>query len=179
MLNASQKNRIVNSYARILADILNNDEKNDLLSALKEMIKDIDMSKFNINPIILQKYKIVIDTVNKAIDTKDNLQKFLSTILTRRYGYLLPDMLEVVERKMLKKRKKKIDVFSIEKLSNDICKDISEAVSREQTDNIEIVYHIDKSMKKGNIKFVANGNVCILSINNSLKKILDANFNSL
>ncbi len=173
MLNSSQRNRIVSSYAHTLADIIGNKSDDaSCISLLKKIVNDIDMSKFCIKPTMFRKYKSTMSAIRVTIDEKDDIQKFLLMLLSRRYGHLLPDILDVAESKLLKEKKKKINVFSNAKLSDSTTKEINSMI-RSQIGDAEIVHCIDKTMKKGDIKFIANGNVCTISIDNILKKILN------
>ena len=167
MLNATAKNKIVNSYALVLMDILSdNKDALNILNSLNDSIKkDVKFANFVVNPDVLQQYNKILGDLNKSFDKKDELCSFINQIAKRRYLMFLGDIIEKTKDNMKNVFKnKKVIVYSCAELCNDV-KGFINNVIKEKIGDVEIEYDIRKNVKANTVDFVSDGQICSIDLN--------------
>ena len=175
MIGAIQKSRIVNSYSHVLLSIiLEQKDYQNILSELKNVFSDCEISK-NITPIELKEYKKVISNLFKNVDKNDELQKFIYTILSRRYGFLMNDIINTTKSLLQDKLNLKIiKVVSRFGLNKEIKDNIENTIKIQIGNDVKIIYEIDKKMDDNEIEFISKDYVYklnLLSFANDVLKI--------
>ncbi len=171
MLSPIKKRQIIASYSNVLADVFLKDNYYDNLAELKNISTFLKKNNSNgsFTPEELRKYKTMVNDILSKSDKNNEIQQFLMTILKRRYGFLLSDIIENTEIKLQNKlQKTKFCIRTSEEISDKLKKNIENTISK-QIEKSEIKYEIDRNIKKDNIDFISNGNVCSLNLNFFLK----------
>ena len=179
MLKETQKNKIVASYSKVLADIIHKQRKTP-----EEIIRDLentvsflgDIIKNEVSPLNYSAYKKAMSEVQKTLNSRadnDEIIKFLSFLLQRKYGFLLPNILEKITCQLQNKNgTTKIDVYSKVCL-NDKIKDNVKKVINAQVENVEISFKISPHVAPNGIEFVSNGKLCVLNLQQITNRILN------
>ena len=175
MISISQKGKIISSYSNVLADILkSNNYTIEDFHSLKDVILSIDRKAFEVNPFNVNKYGEFLLNSKQSVNTTDEVGKFIFFLLSRRYGELLIDIINVTEEKM----KEKYGICNITICSNNgledsvkkkIEKEISSKISNK---NIKFIYKIDRNISDGNIDIISNEKICSLNLDKDLKLLL-------
>lgn len=174
MLTAEKKRQIVNSYSKVLIDILtsSSDCVNDFNECKTAFALLSDKCDLNINPLETREYKHSLTEIEDKINITSEIQKFLFTILKRRYGFLLKEIIDNVENDMQDKlNRKKVVVLSQNELSNHLKSVIEKEIIR-QVSNVVIEYKINKGIAKDSIDFLSNGNISSVNLKELMKKYL-------
>lgn len=169
-----QKNQIVSSYAKTLVEILTssnncNSEFKDLQKASNEL-KTVD--NLIVTPDILRSYKDIIRKISSETNENSSIQCFLLTILKRRYGFLLPEIVKNAKEK-LKNRLNQTEfcIYSGKELPDDVRKKIQDIING-QIENSEVEFKINKNITDDSIDFVSNGKICSLNLQKFLKNFI-------
>lgn len=175
MILISQKGKIISSYSNVLVNILKsyNYTLEDFYS-LKNIILSIDRKAFEVNPFNVNKYKEFLLNSKKSINTTDEVGKFIFFLLSRRYGELLVDIINITEEKM----KDKYGICNITICNNDNLEDsVKKKIEKEislkiSNKNVKFIYKIDRNISDGNIDIISNEKICSLNLNKDLKSLL-------
>ena len=174
MLTATQKNQIINTYAKALTDILMsssncNSEFEDLQKVSNELKT---VNNLIVTPDILKSYKNIICKISSETDKNSSIQCFLLTILKRRYGFLLPEIVKSVKAKLKNElNQAEFCVYSCKELSDDVKKNIQNTINS-QIGNSEIEFKINKNITDDSIDFISNGKICSLNLQKFLKNFI-------
>ena len=175
VLSTMRKSQIISSYSDVLADIVLSSENysNLFIDVKKALQKLSDVNNFIVNPFILAKYKNAVANISKEVNDGDELQKFLLTILKRRYVFLLPEIIKNVEAKLQDKiNSVKVCVYSRNQLSLELKKSVESEINK-QLGNVDIEYKISRNIPDESIDFISNGNICSLNLKELSNKFLD------
>jgi len=173
MMAVARRRQIVNSYSKVLADILIcSENKESFFQELYNFVDKIDNQSFSVNPLIYNKYRNAIKDITCSFNITNEVQKFVLLILKRHYGCLLGEIIEQTKQ-LLNNKLHRTEVFVLSK--NELSAQMKQKIEKEisnQIDNVEIEYKIDTSIKENCINFMSNGNICCLD----LKKISEKFF---
>ena len=179
MLKEIQKNKIVASYSKVLTALVQKQQREPekMVEEIESAIHGLgDIAKNEVSPLNYSAYKKAICAVNKTRDdnTDDNeIIKFLLFVLQRRYGFLLPNILEKTKHELQNKNGiTKVDVYSKTYL-NDKMKDNIKQVIEAQIENAKISFKNNSNISTNSIEFVANGKICVLNLQQITNKILN------
>ena len=176
MIGAIQKSRIVNSYSHVLLSIiLEQKDYQNTLNDLKNVFSDRKISK-NITPIELKEYKKVLNNLFKNVDKEDTLQKFIYTILSRRYGFLMNDIIYKTEKLLQDKLSLKIvKVVSQFEINKEMKDNIENTIKTQIGNDAKIIYEIDRKIDDNEIEFISKDFVYrlnLLSFTNDVLSII-------
>ena len=106
MLSLTDRARIVNSYSTVLTGILSSRaDFEEVLDGLKTCAANDNFSDLHVSPANVKEYRKLLKEMLTNIDVGDALQKFVFTLLSRRYLNLLGEIVAATEHKMRKQLK--------------------------------------------------------------------------
>ena len=174
MLTTAQKSQIVNSYAKALVGILTsssncNSEFENLQKSVNEL-KTVD--NLIVTPDMLKDYKNIMYRISSETDKNSSIQCFLLTVLKRRYGFLLPEIVKNAKAKLKNElNQTEFCVYSGKELPDEVKKNIQDTVNS-QIGNSKIEFKINKNITDNSIDFVSNGKICSLNLQKFLKNFI-------
>ena len=174
MINLANRNKIVSSYANVLVSIL--EKSNDasaILNEIKDSIKNIDTSKLVVNHSNIKEYKQIDKILKTKTDNNSELSKFFYRIFTRRYCFLLENIVKKAEEIM----KNELDycnvVVSSKNAINDIMQQNILKVLKSETDkDIKIAYQQNQNLDEDEIEIKTNDKICVISVQSVVKSVL-------
>ena len=175
MMSVSQREKIVNSYSKILSDIvLNHQNARQYFLEMKNICDEIKIDKICANPMNIKEYKNTLAVIKENICNDDELQKFLFLVLNRKYGILMREIIKKAEYDISKKLStNNVIVSSKKELSNDVKDSVSRIImDNSNTEHVSIRYTINANMADGDIEIVSNGKICVLDVNNAVRAVL-------
>lgn len=181
MLSLTDKSRIVNSYSNVLTGILSSRaDFEEVLNGLKSCIENEKLSDLQISPVNVKEYKQLLKSLLLSVDVGDNLQKFVFTLMSRRYLNLLGEIVSASEHKMRKMLKyDTIIVVSGKELDARMQQQIMDVIEKQTGKKSNVIYKQDARIEGDNIELRANGNVCVLNVLQLTKSIFSVQKNSL
>ncbi len=175
MMSIVQKEKIINSYSRVLAEIIKESNVSfEDFCTLKNALLDISKDVININPFTAKKYKELVLKIKSNLDDQDKIQNFLFSIISRKYVNLIKDVFLSAEQELK-------SVFSIcnvvvnskNELSDKLKQKIEENIKKNSPyKSVNITYNISNNINDDNIEIISNGKICILSIEQYTKSLL-------
>lgn len=175
MLSLTDRARIVNSYSNVLAGILSSRaDFGEVLNGLKKCVADDKFSGLYISPANVKEYRKLLKEMLLNIDVGDALQKFIFTLLSRRYLNLLSEIVTATEHKMRKQLKyNTITVLSNNELDKSVKEEIARIIEKQTSKKSNIIYKQDVRVRGDTIELRANGNVCVLNIMQLVRNVFD------
>ena len=175
MLSLTDKARIVNSYSTVLTDILSSrTDFEEVLNGLKACAANDIFNYLHVSPANVKEYRKLLKEMLSHIDVGDILQKFVFTLLSRRYLNLFGEIVSATEHKMRKQLKRNtITVLSSKELSMAVKDEIAGVVEKKVGKGNNIIYRIDARVYGDTIELRANGNVCVLNIMQLVQNVFD------
>ena len=179
MLKEIQKNKIVASYSKVLVGLIQKQQRKpeEIVKEIKNAVLCLgDITKNEVSPLNYSAYKKAMFKINESISddtSNDEIVNFLSFLLQRKYGFLLPNILETAKNDIQNKNGTiKVEVFSKVFLDDKIKNDIKKIIEN-QIENAEISFKTNPNILSNSIEFVANGKICILNLQQITNKILN------
>ncbi|MBR1429269.1 MAG: F0F1 ATP synthase subunit delta [Rickettsiales bacterium] len=175
MLSLTDRARIVNSYSTVLTDILSSrTDFEEVLNGLKACAANDIFNCLHVSPANVKEYRKLLKEMLSHIDVGDTLQKFIFTLLSRRYLNLFGEIVSATEHKMRKQLKRNtITVLSSKELSRAVKDEIAGVVEKKVGKGNNIIYRIDARVHGDTIELRANGNVCVLNIMQLVQNVFD------
>lgn len=173
-MNLASRKKIVSSYANVLVSILQKtDNKSAILNEIKESIKGIDTAKLMVNPSNVKEYKQIDKILKSKTDNNDELSKFFYRIFTRRYCFLLENIVKKAEEIMKNELNYCNVVVSSKNAINDIMKQNIVKVLKSETDKeIKVVYKQNQNLNEDEIEITTNDKICVISVQSVVKSVL-------
>lgn len=176
MMSIVQKEKIINSYSRVLIEII--EECNvsfEDFCILKSAFLEINKNNIiNINPLTIKKYKELVMNIKSNVNFQDKMQNFIFSLISRKYINLIKDIFLSAEKQLKGVFSIcNVMVYSKNELSSQIKQKIEENIRNNsifRTTNI--VYNISNSINSDNIEIISNGKICVLSIEQYIKSLL-------
>lgn len=175
MISNVQKKKIVHSYSKVLTDIVcSSDNAEKYLSTIRKICDQLQISKLVVNQLNINEYKRTLNSMKMKVDKNDNFQKFLFTLLNRKYGALVDDIIETVAKNISKKLSKNtIIINSKNEILNHTKETINSIITNlNNSKNIDVEYNIDRRMQDDNIEIISNGKICLLDTKLAIKNAL-------
>ena len=175
MLSLTDRARIVNSYSTVLTDILSaRADFEEVLDGLKTCAANDKFNNLHVSPANAKEYRKLLKEMLTTIDVGDALQKFVFTLLSRRYLNLLYEIVSATEHKMRKQLKRNTIIVLSGKELNDLVRDeIANVIEKKVGKVNNIIYKQDARVQGDTIELRANGNVCILNIMQLVRNVFD------
>ena len=175
MLSLADRARIVNSYSTVLTGILSSRaDFEEVLNGLKTCARDNNFSSMHVSPANVKEYRKLLKEMLINIDVGDTLQKFIFTLLSRRYLNLLGEIVAATEHKMRKQLKRNtITVLSGNELDKSVKDEIAGVIEKKIGKWNNIIYKQDVRVRGDTIELRANGNVCVLNIMQLVRNVFD------
>ena len=175
MLSLTDRARIVNSYSTVLTDILSaRADFEEVLDGLKTCAHNNNFSSMHVSPVNVKEYRKLLKEMLTTIDVGDALQKFVFTLLSRRYLNLLYEIVSATEHKMRKQLKRNTIIVLSGKELNDLVRDeIANVIEKKVGKVNNIIYKQDARVQGDTIELRANGNVCVLNIMQLVRNVFD------
>ena len=175
MLSLTDRARIVNSYSTVLTDILSaRADFEEVLDGLKTCAANDKFNNLHVSPANAKEYRKLLKEMLTTIDVGDALQKFVFTLLSRRYLNLLGEIVSATEHKMRKQLKRNTIIVLSGKELNDLVRDeIANVIEKKVGKVNNIIYKQDARVQGDTIELRANGNVCILNIMQLVRNVFD------
>ena len=175
MLSLTDRARIVNSYSTVLTGILSSRaDFEEVLNGLKTCARDNNFSSMHVSPANVKEYRKLLKEMLINIDVGDTLQKFIFTLLSRRYLNLLGEIVAATEHKMRKQLKRNtITVLSGNELDKSVKDEIAGVIEKKIGKWNNIIYKQDVRVRGDTIELRANGNVCVLNIMQLVRNVFD------
>ncbi|GEM_PF-2771948 len=175
MLSLTDRARIVNSYSTVLEGILSSRaDFEDILDGLKNCAANDKFNDLRVSPANVKEYRKLLKEMLINIDVGDTLQKFIFTLLSRRYLNLLGEIVAATEHKMRKQLKRNtITVLSNKELDNSVKEEIAGVIEKKIGKGNNIIYKQDARVHGDTIELRANGNVCVLNIMQLVRNVFD------
>ena len=175
MLSLADRARIVNSYSTVLTGILSSRaDFEEVLNGLKTCARDNNFNGMHVSPANVKEYRKLLKEMLLNIDVGDALQKFVFTLLSRRYLNLLGEIVAATEHKMRKQLKRNtITVLSGNELDKSVKDEIAGVIEKKIGKGNNIIYKQDARVHGDTIELRANGNVCILNIMQLVRNVFD------
>ena len=173
MLSLTDRARIVNSYSTVLTGVLSSRaDFEEVLNGLKTCARDDKFSDLHVSPANVKEYRKLLKEMLTNIDVGDALQKFVFTLLSRRYLNLLGEIVSATEHKMRKQLKyNTITVLSNKELGKSVKEEIARIIEKQTSKKSNIIYKQDARVQGETIELRANGNVCVLNIMQLVKNV--------
>ena len=175
MLSLTDRARIVNSYSTVLEGILSSRaDFEDILDGLKNCAANDKFNDLRVSPANVKEYRKLLKEMLINIDVGDTLQKFIFTLLSRRYLNLLGEIVAATEHKMRKQLKRNtITVLSGNELDKSVKDEIAGVIEKKIGKGNNIIYKQDARVHGDTIELRANGNVCVLNIMQLVRNVFD------
>ncbi|MBQ7536687.1 MAG: F0F1 ATP synthase subunit delta [Rickettsiales bacterium] len=175
MLSLTDKARIVNSYSTVLEGILSSRaDFEEILDGLKNCAANDKFNDLRVSPANVKEYRKLLKEMLINIDVGDTLQKFIFTLLSRRYLNLLCEIVAATEHKMRKQLKRNtITVLSGNELDKSVKDEIAGVIEKKIGKGNNIIYKQDARVQGDTIELRANGNVCVLNIMQLVRNVFD------
>lgn len=175
MLSLTDRARIVNSYSTVLEGILSSRaDFEDILDGLKNCAANNKFNDLRVSPANVKEYRKLLKEMLINIDVGDTLQKFIFTLLSRRYLNLLGEIVAATEHKMRKQLKRNtITVLSGNELDKSVKDEIADVIEKKIGKGNNIIYKQDARVHGDTIELRANGNVCVLNIMQLVRNVFD------
>ena len=165
----------MNSYSTVLTGILSSRaDFEEVLNGLKTCARDNNFSSMHVSPANVKEYRKLLKEMLINIDVGDTLQKFIFTLLSRRYLNLLGEIVAATEHKMRKQLKRNtITVLSGNELDKSVKDEIAGVIEKKIGKWNNIIYKQDVRVRGDTIELRANGNVCVLNIMQLVRNVFD------
>ena len=165
----------MNSYSTVLEGILSSRaDFEDILDGLKNCAANDKFNDLRVSPANVKEYRKLLKEMLINIDVGDTLQKFIFTLLSRRYLNLLGEIVAATEHKMRKQLKRNtITVLSNKELDNSVKEEIAGVIEKKIGKGNNIIYKQDARVHGDTIELRANGNVCVLNIMQLVRNVFD------
>ena len=175
MLSLTDRARIVNSYSTVLEDILSSRaDFEDILDGLKNCAANDKFNDLRVSPANVKEYRKLLKEMLINIDVGDTLQKFVFTLLSRRYLNLLGEIVAATEHKMrIQLKRNTIIVLSNKDLDDAVKDKIANVIEKKVGKGNNIIYKQDARVQGDTIELRANGNVCVLNIMQLVRNVFD------
>jgi len=175
MLSLTDRARIVNSYSTVLTGILSSRaDFEEVLNGLKTCAANDKFSDLHVSPANVKEYRKLLKEMLTNIDVGDALQKFVFTLLSRRYLNLLGEIVSATEHKMRKQLKRNtITVLSGKELDKSVKDEIANVIEKKVGKGNNTIYKQDARVQGDTIELRANGNVCVLNIMQLVRNVFD------
>lgn len=175
MLSLTDRARIVNSYSTVLTDILSaRADFEEVLDGLKTCAANDKFNNLHVSPANAKEYRKLLKEMLTNIDVGDALQKFVFTLLSRRYLNLLGEIVSATEHKMRKQLKRNTIIVLSGKELDDLVRDkIANVIEKKVGKVNNIMYKQNARVQGDTIELRANGNVCILNIMQLVRNVFD------